>query len=80
MVAAPSSTFDFSMENGDSIEIEERNPKELLADCYLNLGSLVNAWNPVFDVTPAALINAIVTERGVVIDPGLHGVRSLAIC
>lgn len=80
MVAAPSSTFDFSMENGDSIEIEERNPKELLADCYLNAGSLVNAWNPVFDVTPAALISAIVTERGVVIDPGLHGVRSLAAC
>ncbi|WP_446810795.1 S-methyl-5-thioribose-1-phosphate isomerase [Methylomonas sp. 2BW1-5-20] len=80
MVAAPSSTFDFSMENGDSIEIEERNPKELLTDCYLNDGSLVNAWNPVFDVTPAALINAIVTERGVVIDPGLHGVRSLAPC
>ncbi|MEI8570412.1 S-methyl-5-thioribose-1-phosphate isomerase [Methylomonas sp. LW13] len=80
MVAAPSSTFDFSMENGDSIEIEQRNPKELLADCYLNEGSLVNAWNPVFDVTPAALISAIVTERGVVIDPGLHGVRSLAPC
>ncbi|WP_020485623.1 S-methyl-5-thioribose-1-phosphate isomerase [Methylomonas sp. MK1] len=80
MVAAPSSTFDFSMANGDSIEIEERNPKELLADCYINEGSLVNAWNPVFDVTPAALISAIVTERGVVIDPGLHGVRSLASC
>ncbi|MDX8128431.1 S-methyl-5-thioribose-1-phosphate isomerase [Methylomonas sp. OY6] len=80
MVAAPSSTFDFSMENGDSIEIEQRNPKELLADCYVEDGSLVNAWNPVFDVTPAALISAIVTERGVVIDPGLHGVRSLAPC
>ncbi|MGZ0080447.1 S-methyl-5-thioribose-1-phosphate isomerase [Methylomonas sp. YC3] len=80
MVAAPSSTFDFSMENGDSIEIEQRNPKELLPDCYLEKGSLVNAWNPVFDVTPAALISAIVTERGVVIDPGLHGVRSLAPC
>jgi methylthioribose-1-phosphate isomerase len=80
MVAAPSSTFDFSMENGDSIEIEQRNPKELLPDCYLDDGSLVNAWNPVFDVTPAALISAIVTERGVVIDPGLHGVRSLAAC
>lgn len=80
MVAAPSSTFDFSLENGDSIEIEERNPKELLADCYLNDGSLVNAWNPVFDVTPAELISAIVTENGVVIDPGKHGVRSLRTC
>jgi methylthioribose-1-phosphate isomerase len=79
MVAAPSSTFDFSLENGDSIEIEERDPKELLADCYLAEDSLVSAWNPVFDVTPAALITAIVTERGVVLNPGAHGVRSLAI-
>jgi len=79
MVAAPSSTFDFSLENGSSIEIEERNPKELLADCYLTDKSLVSAWNPVFDVTPAELISAIVTERGVVINPGLHGVRSLAV-
>lgn len=77
MVAAPSSTFDFSLETSDSIEIEERNPKELLAECYLGPDSLVNAWNPVFDVTPAELISAIVTERGVVLDPGKHGVRSL---
>ena len=80
MVAAPSSTFDFSLESGDDIEIEERNPKELLADCYLQNGSLVDAWNPVFDVTPAELITAIVTERGAVIDPGKHGVRSLNLC
>lgn len=80
MVAAPSSTFDFSLENGNSIKIEERDPKELLADCYLSEDSLVNAWNPVFDVTPAELITAIVTERGVVLNPGQHGVRSLAAC
>lgn len=80
MVAAPYSTFDFSLESGDSIEIEERNPKELLADCYLQDGSLVTAWNPVFDVTPAGLISAIVTERGVVLDPGKNGVRSLQTC
>ncbi len=77
MVAAPSSTFDFNLDSGDCIEIEERNPKELLADCYLADDSLVSAWNPVFDVTPAALITAIVTERGAVINPGQHGVRSL---
>ncbi|NJA08016.1 S-methyl-5-thioribose-1-phosphate isomerase [Methylococcaceae bacterium WWC4] len=78
MVAAPSSTLDLSLATGDAIEIEERNPNELLADCYLGGDSLVGAWNPVFDVTPAELITAIVTERGVVVDPGLHGVRSLA--
>ncbi|MGY6275139.1 S-methyl-5-thioribose-1-phosphate isomerase [Methylomonas sp. MgM2] len=80
MVAAPSSTFDFSLETGSRIEIEQRNPKELLADCYLGDGSLVTAWNPVFDVTPAELISAIVTENGVVVDPGKHGVRSLQPC
>lgn len=80
MVAAPYSTFDFSLASGDSIEIEERNPKELLADCYLQDDSLVTAWNPVFDVTPAELISAIVTERGVVLDPGKNGVGSLQTC
>lgn len=80
MVAAPSSTFDFSLETGDNIEIEERSPQELLADCYLSDASLVSAWNPVFDVTPAELISAIVTERGAVLDPGKHGVRSLQPC
>jgi len=79
MVAAPSSTFDFSVESGDSIEIEQRSPQELLPACYLQADSLVSAWNPVFDVTPAELISAIVTERGAVIDPGKHGVRSLQI-
>ena len=80
MVAAPYSTFDFNLENGDNIEIEERTPKELLPDCYLTNDSLISAWNPVFDVTPAELISAIVTEKGVVIDPGKHGVRSLQTC
>ena len=77
MVAAPSSTFDFTMANGDAIEIEQRNPQELLPECFLSPDSLVSAWNPVFDVTPAELITAIVTERGVVLNPGLNGVRSL---
>ena len=77
MVAAPSSTFDFDLANGDSIEIEQRNPKELLPECYLTADSLVSAWNPVFDVTPAELITAIVTERGVVLNPGANGVGSL---
>jgi len=44
----------------------------------LGADSLVSAWNPVFDVTPAELITAIVTERGVVVNPGEFGVRSLA--
>ena len=78
MVAAPSSTFDFSLENGTQIEIEQRHANELLPNCYLDSASRVSAWNPVFDVTPAELITAIVTERGAVLNPGLHGVGSLA--
>lgn len=77
MVAAPTSTIDWTMENGDRIEIEQRNQNELLPACYNKEGSLVSAWNPVFDVTPAELITAIVTERGVILNPFEQGVRSL---
>ncbi|MCK5829604.1 MAG: S-methyl-5-thioribose-1-phosphate isomerase [Methylococcales bacterium] len=77
MVAAPVSTIDFEMESGEGIDIEQRNPNELLANCYINNDSLVSAWNPVFDVTPASLITAIVTERGVVLNPEEKGVNSL---
>ncbi len=79
MVVAPVSTIDFAMETGEGITIEQRNPNELLADCYINDNSLVTAWNPVFDVTPASLITAIVTERGVVLEPGKNGVKSLQL-
>ncbi len=77
MVVAPTSTIDSSIENGDSIQIEQRNPNELLPACYTKEHTLVSAWNPVFDVTPAALISAIVTERGVVLNPFEQGVRPL---
>ncbi|MGZ5017482.1 MAG: S-methyl-5-thioribose-1-phosphate isomerase [Methylobacter sp.] len=77
MVAAPTSTIDWSMPNGDLIQIEQRNPNELLPACYIQEDSLVSAWNPVFDVTPAELISAIVTERGVVLNPSEQGVRGL---
>lgn len=77
MVVAPVSTIDFAMESGAGIEIEQRNQNELLVDCYINDESIVSAWNPVFDVTPASLITAIVTEKGVVLEPAENGVRSL---
>jgi len=77
MVVAPTSTIDWHMPTGAHIEIEQRSAAELLPNCYLNEGSLVSAWNPVFDVTPAELITAIVTEQGVVMNPAEHGVRSL---
>ncbi len=61
-VAAPTSTIDFSLANGADIPIEQRDPHEVTP--YEISG--VNVWNPAFDVTPAALITRIVTERGVV--------------
>jgi len=77
MVVAPTSTIDFNMQTGDGIVIEQRNQNELLPECYKNDDSIVSAWNPVFDVTPARLINAIVTEKGVILNPSKHGVREL---
>lgn len=77
MVVAPTSTIDWAMANGEHIEIEQRQASELLPACYLEGESLITAWNPVFDVTPAHLIDAIVTERGVVLEPSKHGVGGL---
>lgn len=66
MVVAPSSTFDPNTANGSAIEIEQRDPAELLGYAGKAVAAAgVRAWNPVFDVTPAALIDVIVSERGV---------------
>jgi methylthioribose-1-phosphate isomerase len=73
MVVAPTSTIDGSIQTGDQIEIEQRQQSELLPACYRG-NAFVSAWNPVFDVTPAGLISAIVTERGVVMKPVESGV------
>jgi len=77
MVVAPTSSIDFNMPSGDQIEIEERDVNEILPACYTQAGSLVSAWNPVFDVTPAALIDVVVTERGAVLNPFENGVGEL---
>jgi methylthioribose-1-phosphate isomerase len=70
MVVAPSSTVDMATPNGDAIHIEERDPAELYGvGGARNVAEGVPAWNPVFDVTPAALIDAIVTEKGVIERP-----------
>ena len=77
MVVAPTSTIDWSIENGEDIAIEQRPAHELLPNYYQHEGSLINAWNPVFDVTPAELITAIVTELGVVMNPTLIGLQGI---
>jgi methylthioribose-1-phosphate isomerase len=57
-VAAPVSTIDFACATGQQIPIEERDGAELGADA-------VPVANPAFDVTPAALVTGIISERGV---------------
>lgn len=69
MVVAPSSTIDMSLESGDEIPIEERSGRELLEFDGRRFAADVETFNPVFDVTPADLIDAIVTEKGVVERP-----------
>ena len=76
MVVAPTSTIDGNIKSGDGIEIEQRQQNELLPACYKD-NVYVSAWNPVFDVTPAELISAIVTEQGVVMNPLQNGIAEL---
>ena len=66
-VAAPSSTFDLSLETGDDIPIEERAAEEITNGMGKQTApDGVNVYNPAFDVTPAELIAAIITERGII--------------
>ncbi|MBA1148294.1 S-methyl-5-thioribose-1-phosphate isomerase, partial [Ectothiorhodospiraceae bacterium WFHF3C12] len=78
MVAAPLSTVDWATARGDDIPIETRAESELLSYGDVPVAQAgVGAWNPVFDVTPASLIDAIVTEAGVVRDPNGERMQSL---
>ncbi len=63
-VAAPLSTVDYSLKNGDLIPIEERDPSELyqIGDSVIYPDG-VDYYNPAFDVTPAKLITGIITEQ-----------------
>ena len=78
MVVAPMSTIDWQTADGGAIRIEERDSRELLSEGFLTPDSVISAWNPVFDVTPAELIDAIVTERGVVERPDRQTMQRLA--
>ena len=65
-VAAPLTSVDLSLPSGDRIVIEERPEKELTHVNGMQIAaSGIKAWNPSFDVTPAALITGIITERGI---------------
>ena len=69
-VAAPSSTIDPATRTADEIVIEERDGAEVVAGIAgVTAPPGVRVYNPAFDVTPAGLVSAIVTDRGVVRGP-----------
>ncbi len=69
-VAAPASTFDPATRGGGDIVIEQRAADEVLACGGRPVAPAgVAAWNPAFDVTPAELVTAFITERGVLRPP-----------
>ena len=77
-VAAPTSTIDMTLENGDLIPIEERNPEEIT---HIHNFPITPDETPVanfaFDITPAQYITAIITEKGVVYPPFKENLRKL---
>lgn len=69
-IAAPLSTIDISLKNGDEIEIEERNKNEIISLFGTPTApENINTFNPAFDVTPSKYISGIITERGILRPP-----------
>jgi methylthioribose-1-phosphate isomerase len=71
-IAAPRSTFDFSIESGEQIPIEERKPDEV------RIAADDPVYNPAFDVTPGRLIAGFITEYGVIAPPYADAIPDLA--
>ncbi|KAI8969824.1 S-methyl-5-thioribose-1-phosphate isomerase [Pilobolus umbonatus] len=77
IVAAPTTSIDLNTATGDDIVIEQRPAEELVTVAGITKDNKpatvrtaaenINVWNPSFDVTPASLISAIVTEKGVIV-------------
>lgn len=77
-VTAPTSTIDPSTPTGGEIRIEERAAEEITAPAGAPFAPAgTPALNPAFDVTPAALVTAIITERGVIRPPYRSGLRRI---
>ena len=78
IVAAPVSTVDFNVFSGEDIPIEERDPAEVAgygSERWAPEG--VSIYNPAFDITPAELVTAIVTEKGVLTPPYPQAIADL---
>ena len=77
-VACPLSTIDLALPDGGGIPIEERAGEEVTGFRDTALGARgVRVRNPAFDVTPAELITALITERGIVRPVAEAGMRAL---
>ena len=79
-IAAPRSTMDFSLSDGNSIPIEERDTNEI----FMVDGRAITAdrsrelaINPAFDVTPAELVTAIITDKGIAKPPYTDSIKAL---
>lgn len=89
-VAAPLATVDPKAKTGADIPIEERDPQEVTTFSGAPVTPPgVSVWNPAFDVTPASLVSALVTEEGVIFPPfgeklqalkGKEGPKHGALC
>jgi methylthioribose-1-phosphate isomerase len=78
-VAAPWSSFDTEIATGAAIPIEERSPEEVTSFAGVTISPPgARAYNPAFDVTPAGLITAIITESGVIENPDAVRIEALA--
>lgn len=79
-VAAPRSTFDFSLESGTQIPIEERNAEEVTSFGGTRVAPEgAKVYNPAFDVTPGHLVTAFVTEYGVIRPPYAETIAALEL-
>lgn len=77
-IAAPVSTFDFNLETGKEIPIEERTADEVrLLQGVVTAPQQVKVFNPAFDVTPAEFITGIITEYGVISAPYIENIKKL---
>jgi methylthioribose-1-phosphate isomerase len=77
-VAAPLSTIDTATAGGDAIPIEERNPAEVTGYGGMRWAPEgVAVANPAFDITPAGLVSALLTEKGVLMRPDADKIRGL---
>jgi methylthioribose-1-phosphate isomerase len=76
-VAAPSSTFDLTLMFGSEIPIEQRSREEVVEPYGQRVAPEgVGVYNPAFDVTPAELVSALITERGVIRDVNVESIAS----